>query len=91
MDIKHEIEVDVPASFIYEKLTNVESLTENLPSNIVMRSEDDQSSFVVGSQWIVRAQRTGRKFSLKTVLMIADKVLSSLEFVHYKHFVHRNI
>ena len=28
---------------------------------------------------------------MKTVLMIADKVLSSLEFLHYKNFVHRDV
>ncbi len=66
MDIKHEIDVDVPASFIFEKLTDVESITENLPSNVVLRSESDHSSFVTGSQWVVRAQRTGRKFALQT-------------------------
>lgn len=31
------------------------------------------------------------KFSLKTTLMLADKILSSLEFIHYKGFVHRDV
>ena len=33
----------------------------------------------------------GGKFTLKTTLMIADKVISSIEFMHYKNFVHRDI
>ena len=33
----------------------------------------------------------GRRFSLKTVLMIADKILSSIEFIHYKNYVHRDV
>jgi serine/threonine protein kinase len=32
-----------------------------------------------------------KKFSLKTTLMIAEKVLSSIEFLHYKNFIHRDI
>lgn len=33
----------------------------------------------------------GGKFSLKTTLMIAEKILSSIEFIHYKNYVHRDI
>lgn len=32
-----------------------------------------------------------RKFSLKTVLMLGDQMLQRIEYVHYKHFLHRDI
>lgn len=32
-----------------------------------------------------------RRFTIKTVLMLADQMIGRIEFVHCKHFIHRDI
>lgn len=33
----------------------------------------------------------GGKFSLKTVLMLADQILTNLEYMHSKNIIHSNL
>ena len=33
----------------------------------------------------------GRKFSLKTVIMLADQMINRVEFMHARNFLHRDI
>lgn len=32
-----------------------------------------------------------RRFSLKTVLMLADQMIARAEYMHSKHYIHRDI
>lgn len=32
-----------------------------------------------------------RKFSLKTILMLVDQMISRIEFIHCKNYIHRDI
>jgi casein kinase 1/casein kinase 1 epsilon len=36
-------------------------------------------------------ERTLRRFSLKTVLMLAEQMVSRIEYIHNRHFIHRDI
>ena len=33
----------------------------------------------------------GRRFTLKTVLMLADQMIGRVEYLHAKNFIHRDI
>ena len=36
-------------------------------------------------------QENGKRFTLKTVCMLADQMIERLEFIHNKHIIHRDI
>ena len=54
-----------------------------------------ESSYLVtellGPSIYQRFTKAGRKFTEKTVLMIADQMLTRLEWMHGKHYIHRDI
>lgn len=54
-----------------------------------------ESSYLVtellGPSLYQRFTKAGRKFTDKTVLMIADQTLTRVEWMHSKHFIHRDI
>ena len=66
MDIVHTIAINAPAEFIFEQLSDVAVISTNLPSNVILRAKTDHSRFEEDSEWIIRAQRTGREFVLNT-------------------------
>lgn len=54
----------------------------------------DHNMFVVemlGCNMEDLLERVGHKFSLKTTLMLADQMISRMEYVHGKGFIHRDI
>ena len=46
---------------------------------------------LMGSSLESLFENTLRKFSLKTVLMLIDQMISRIEYIHSKHFLHRDI
>ena len=46
---------------------------------------------LMGSSLESLFENTLRKFSLKTVLMLIDQMISRIEYIHNRHFIHRDI
>ena len=46
---------------------------------------------LMGSSLESLFENTLRKFSLKTVLMLIDQMVTRIEYVHNRHFIHRDI
>ena len=69
-------------------------ILEGVPSIKWFGTEGDYNCLVMdllGRSLLDLFISCGRKFSLKTVLLIADQMLQRLEFMHSRSLIHRNI
>lgn len=65
-----------------------------IPTMSIFVKEDTYSVLgleLLGANLEKLFKRNGHKFSLKTVLMIADQILKRIEYVHSKGYLHRDI
>lgn len=57
--------------------------------------QDEDYSFIVleefGKSFKELLEICGGKFTLKTVLMLAEEIISILQFIHFKGFCHNQI
>jgi casein kinase 1 len=83
---------------LYNYLNSSEGVTSNhdigLPQVYYSGTEEDYNVMVMdllGPSLEDVFNKCKRKFSLKTVLMLADQMLARIEFLHTKSFLHRDI
>ena len=80
---------------LYQYLLNDSSVVDKgIPNVYYCATEGDYNVLVMdllGPSLEDLFNICNRKFSLKTTLMLADQMLSRIEYVHTRHFLHRDI
>lgn len=70
------------------------SLTQSIPLVRYYATESDKNFMIMdllGDNLETLFRQCARKFSIKTVLLIADQVLKRIEYIHYRRIIHRDI
>lgn len=70
------------------------NVTDGIPSVKWFGSEGDYNVLVIdllGPSLEDLFNACGKRFSLKSVLMLADQMISRLEFVHSRSYIHRDV
>jgi len=80
---------------LYNYLHNDSTVIDKgIPNVYYCSTEGDYNVLVMdlmGSSLESLFENTLRKFSLKTVLMLVDQMITRIEYVHNRHFIHRDI
>jgi len=80
---------------LYNYLHNDSTVIDKgIPNVYYCSTEGDYNVMVMdlmGSSLESLFENTLRKFSLKTVLMLIDQMITRIEYVHNRHFIHRDI
>ncbi|KAI5186003.1 casein kinase 1 [Nematocida sp. AWRm78] len=80
---------------IYKMLKTENNYIPTIYQSGALNMGDSKRSFLVmdllGPSLESLFNYCGRKFSLKTVLMLAEMLITRVEYLHYKHIVHRDI
>lgn len=66
----------------------------NIPRHYFFGTEQTYKAMVIdleGSSVEDKLKSSGGRFSLKTVLMLIDQMLTSIEFIHRKGYIHRDV
>lgn len=84
-----------PCSFLPETVfLHYSSSTDGIPSVKWFGSEGDYNVLVIdllGPSLEDLFNYCGKRFSLKTVLMLADQMLHRLEYMHSRSYIHRDV
>jgi len=94
LKLKEPIKSKFPQLLYETKLYKVLQGTPGVPTIHWFGSEGDYNVMVLdllGPSLEDLFQYCGKKFSLKTTLMIADQIITRLEDMHNKNFIHRDM
>ena len=89
-----DVNTNVPQLMFESRIYQIMSGSVNVPRLHYQCEEPDRNVMVIdlmGKSIEALLTQCGRRFSIKTVCMLADQMISSIEFFHSKNYIHRDL